>query len=379
MGMDVESLDPRAGDKGNPPMKPVAWVRLLLACALLSCAPPGRSAAEPVPDLSGRVDRLVQKHIKPDGPGAAVLVVYHGEVVHSKGYGLANLRKQSLVTPQTVFDLASVSKQFTAMAVLILHERGKLQLDDNVRKYLPELRPHKPGRPIRISDLLHHTSGLPEYVDLVDTAKATNEDVLKVIARRPLAHPTGTKHDYCNTGYALAALVVERASGKPFPEFLGDEVFGPLQLQHTSVCAGPPRGPNRAHGYSKSDDGKLEPAHGESPIYGDGSVFTTLEDMARWDSGLRTNKLVKAETLRLAWTPGRLDNGERFDYGFGWAIERTDGKLVVWHNGEWGGFTSYICRHVDDDLTVVVLTNRDGHDPAKIGDAIAELYLRRAK
>src|SRR5262249_44508005 len=162
----------------------------LLVLLLLGLAPAEGLAADAA-DLTGRVDDLVRKSIKPKRPGAAVLVVRHGEVVHSKGYGLAFLKDETPVTPQTVFDLASVSKQFTALAVLILHERGKLQLDDPVRKSLPELPRHRPNRPIRLSDLLHHTSGLPEYFDFVDTATATNEDLLKAVARRPPVRPPG--------------------------------------------------------------------------------------------------------------------------------------------------------------------------------------------
>jgi CubicO group peptidase (beta-lactamase class C family) len=350
------------------------WLGPWLASVLLAIAAGQGSTAETDADLSRQVDQLMQKRIRPKGPGAAVLVVRGGKVVHSRGYGLANLKDKTPVTPQTVFDLASVSKQFTALAVLILHERGQLSLNDEVRKYLPQLPPRRQSREPRVRDLLQHTSGLPEYFELVDTATATNEDVLRAVAPRKPAYPAGTKHRYCNTGYAMAALVVERASGQKFPAFMRREVFGPLHMDHTTVCAGPPRTPDRAIGYAR-EDGKLKPQQGESPIYGDGSVFTSLEDMARWDAGLRAARLVRPQTLRLAWTPGRLDNGKRFNYGLGWEMERNAGKLVVWHSGGWAGFATYICRHVDDGLTVVVLTNSEGRDPGKIGDAIAELHL----
>jgi CubicO group peptidase (beta-lactamase class C family) len=347
-----------------------------LACALLAVVAVRGLAAGAEADLSRRVDQMVHRPVKPNGPGFAVLVVRGGTVVHSRGYGLANIKDKTPITAQTAFDLASVSKQFTALAVLILHERGKLSLEDDVRKHRPELPARSQGRQVTVRDLLQHTSGLPDYSDLVDETRATNEDVLEAVVRHKRVRPAGNRHRYCNTGYVLAALVVERVSGKKLPAFLKQEVFGPLRMEHTTVCAGPARTPERARGYVRGAGGKLHPEPGLSPIYGDGSIFTTLEDMARWDAGLLAARLVKAETLRLAWKPGRLNNGKRFGYGLGWEMEPGQEKLVVWHSG---GFATYICRHVDDDLTVVVLSNCSASDSEALDDRIAELYLARDK
>src|SRR5262245_21949837 len=191
----------------------------LIAAVLLAQGP------SPAGSPSDRVDALIARHVKPNGPGCAVLVLRQGRVLHRKGYGLASVEHQAPVTPQTVFELASVSKQFTAAGVLLLVERGRLALDDDVRKHVPELPEFDPKRPIRITDLLHHISGLPEYLIGVFTAKEDparlkTADVPRLIAGKKLVFPTGTKWKYCNTNYALLALVVERVTGKKFSAFM---------------------------------------------------------------------------------------------------------------------------------------------------------------
>lgn len=317
------------------------------------------------------VDGAVGKVVKPDGPGCAVLVMKEGKVVHKKGYGLANLEHRVPITSETVFDLASVSKQFTAMTVMILHDRGDLSIDDDIRKHLTEFPEHDPKRPIRIRDLLNQVSGIKDYLNLLgkhkgDVNRLKNEGVLKLLLDEKLAFPTGTKWAYSNSNYCLLALIVERKTGKSFREVITKEIFEPLGMKRARVFDDATQViPNRAYGYGKRR-GEWTYQHSDLIMTGDGAVMLSLEDFALWDPA----KLVKKETLELAWTAGKLDDGKEHRYGFGWAV----GKGIVEHAGGWVGFRTYIVRYRETGLTVVVLANSNELDAAKLGREVAELY-----
>jgi CubicO group peptidase (beta-lactamase class C family) len=341
----------------------------------------GLVLAEPPPPQPS-VDDLVGRFIRPDGPGAAVLVLRDGRTLLARGYGLADVEKRVPVTPDSVFGLASLSKAFTAMAVMILHDRGRLDFDDDVRKHLPRLPEWDRQRPIRLADLLHHTSGLPDYFDLVfvqarNPHSATNADVLDVLTREPrLRFATGSRHQYCNSNYALLALVVEQVSGQKFSAFLHDEIFQPLGMRHTLVFDDPELAvKDQARGYRRRRPGAAEVDPALNLIVGDNNVLSTVRDLAAWDDALHNGRLVKPETLRLAFTPGRLDSGRAHPYGFGWVIERREGRPYIWHNGSWAGYRTFLGRWPEDKLTVVVLSNNDGLSPDRLGEQIAALYL----
>lgn len=342
----------------------------LLAAALLGQGP------MPAAGLSARVDQIVTQHVKPDGPGGAVLVLKHGKVLHRKGYGLASVEHQAPITPQTVFELASVSKQFTAAAVLLLADRGQLALDGDVRQFVPELAEHDPKRPIRINDLLHHTSGLPEYLREVLATRENPQrirlaDVPRLIAGKKLEFPTGTKWKYSNTNYALLALIVERVGGKKFSQFMKEEVFAPLGMSATLVLDDPETVvPHRATGYTASKLRGLLRNEQEFLILGAAGVRTSLDDFAKWDDAIRTGKLLKPETWKLAFTPGRLDDGKPHQYGCGWGI----GPGFVNHSGSWAGFRSFVMRFPAEELTVVVLSNDGAFPLIPVVNAIIELY-----
>lgn len=313
-------------------------------------------------DLSTAIDAIVEKHVEKGGPGAAVMVIKDGKVVHQKGYGMANVEHGVAITPKTVFELASVSKQFTAMGIMILHDRGTIGIDDDVRKILPELKEHDAKRPIRIRDLLCHTSGLVDYLGLLeefkgDPNKLKNEDVLKMLVDTKLEFATGTKWMYSNSNYCLLALIIERATKKTFRAFLTEEVFKPLGMESTTVFDDARALiKNRAYGYSKSRKG-LSYAHTDYVMTGDGCVMTSLEDFVKWDAGLREGKLVKAETLKQAFTSGTLDDGKEHGYGFGWGVDTHLKRRRLAHAGGWAGASTYIGRYVDDGVTIVVLSN----------------------
>lgn len=327
------------------------------------------------------IDAIVEKRVAKDGPGAAVLVMKDGKSVFQKGYGLANVEHAVPITPRTVFELASVSKQFTAMGILILHDRGELSVDDDARKILPKLPAYDPKRPILIRDLLCHTSGLVDYLTLLDKQpgdpdKLKNEDVLKILAGRKLLHPTGTKWDYSNSNYCLLALVIERVTKSSFGAFLRREIFAPLGMEKTTVFDDARAViKNRAYGYARTKNG-LAYAHTDYVMTGDGCVMTSLEDWVRWEGELREPKLVKVETLARAFTSGKLDDGTEHGYGFGWSVGVQRGRRLLSHGGGWAGVSTYVGRWPDEGLTVVVLSNLESFGAEAVAGRIARVMLQ---
>ena len=346
--------------------------------------------------LDAAIDRLVKKHgITADGPGISILIVQPGRPPFKKGYGLANLNEKKPITPQTLFELASVSKTFTATATLMLEERGKLSVNDDVRKYLPELPKYAPDRPIRISNLLQHTSGLPDYMQFDDVPARhkgfwVNEDYAKEFARQreefPLDFPTGQKYDYNNTNYMLLGLIIERVSKKSFGTFMRDEIFVPAGMKSTFVYESPQSVPKDrsaacAIGYEKKKKAwqaawGVPPARHESLLtVGDGAIWTNLDDMANWDAALRDYRLVKKATMERALKPSKTRDGETNDYGFGWQVYLDDeGRMNGFgHEGSWGGFETTFYRYLLANRTTVILSNRSTFDPDKFWDALNDV------
>jgi CubicO group peptidase (beta-lactamase class C family) len=347
-----------------------------------------RVKSETKEELAARVGALMAQWNAGDTPGAAILVVRDGQVLLSKGYGLSNIEGKAPIRPDTVFDLASVSKQFTAMAILILAERGKLSVDDPLSKFFPEFPAY--AQKITIRHILNHTSGLPDYMEALMTAgkidkqwkpggfEPTSADIIKVLAEQkaPRFMP-GAKFEYSNSGYVVLGQVATKAAGKPLPQFLKENVFEPLGMKSTLVAdETKPKIKNRAVSYG-SEAGKFVDAD-YTPlnlIYGDGNVNTTIEDMFKWDQALYTEKLVKKATLKQAFTSGKLNDGNETGYGFGWGIGRFGGLDVVAHSGGWAGFRTDIMRFPNERFTVVVLANWTHFRPADISRMIARIYL----
>ncbi|MCE9607431.1 MAG: beta-lactamase family protein [Planctomycetia bacterium] len=353
--------------------------RSCCSLAAVGFATRASAAADVEGEHSKQIDKVVHKNLKAGGPGIAVLVVSAGEIEHARGYGFADIETKRPITTRTPFDLASVSKQFTAMAVMILAEREQLTLRDDVRKHLPELPAFDEDRPIRILDLLHHTSGLTDYMELwtgtdAEFEKLPTLGVLKIAAKHKLGHKTGTQYEYSNTNYALLAILVERVAKMTFAKFQAKEIFTPLAMRDSFVYDGSVPHPNVIpRGYKRTDDG-VELVGSPNVIVGDGNQFSSIEDMAKWDLALRSHKLVSKQMQQRAYTPGKLDDGEAHDYGFGWTDASSDDHRAVSHDGSWAGTATYICRYLDDDLTVVILSNDDAFDVDALGDKIAEVY-----
>jgi CubicO group peptidase (beta-lactamase class C family) len=315
-----------------------------------------------------------------EGPGAAVLVMADGQLLHQGGYGLADLEERVPISGQTAFDLASVSKQFTAMGILILARRGLLSFTDDLREHLPEWPCPEEERPIRLLDLLQHTSGVPDYSSVWRGAREDfnlcNADYLEQLAAHPLDFPTGSQAEYSNSNYILLAEVLERCSGKPFRTFMAEEIFSPLQMHHTLIHDDHALViPHRARGY-KETDGAFESSDFPVILVGHSHQFTTIEDMGRWMAGLHTGRLVDPAELALAYTAGTLDDGQNHVYGFGWYHEQRCGRAALVHGGSWYGFRNLVCQFLADKLAIVVLSNNETFPVDTLVDRLAEVCFR---
>jgi CubicO group peptidase (beta-lactamase class C family) len=338
-----------------------------------------------------RMDSIVgNTGIGANSPGAAVLVIAGGKVVFRKGYGLARLKDKKPITPHTTFELASCSKQFAGAAILRLFERGKLALDDDVRKYLPELPQYDKKNPIRILHLARHSSGLPEYMDFPnvkgkDPKFLSNEDFVHEFARQrkkfPLYFAPGAKSRYTNSNYMLMALLVQRVSKGSFGAFLKREFFDPLGMKTARVYESrKARVPEPALGYRK-DKNRFQETWGPPPFrqetlltVGDGGVWTSLEDLAQWDAGWRLGKVLKPATVKRALVPSKTGDGKPNDYAFGWILNVDRGKLVrMSHAGAWSGFRTLVDRDLAAERTIVVLGNLGNIDPGAIGTPVEHL------
>ena len=331
--------------------------------------------------LTAELDDSLQKEFPDAQPGAAVLVRWHGEVLLEKCYGLANLEKKSPITPTSNFDLASVSKPFTAMAILILADRNQLRLEADVREHIPELPIYDASRPIRVEDLLHHTSGLWDYTECWETNPSaltdlTNDVILRSQRNHKLTFPTGTKFEYCNTNYALLPFVVSRVSKKPFADFLRDEIFQPLGMNRTVLMDDLKVSiPERTTGYRKSNSG-WEKTLLDVPAFGDGNVFSNLHDLGRWCEVIEKRSLVRPETWKRAFSAGKLDDGTPTDYGFGWFVRTRNEKPLWFHTGVWNGTRTFLGHWPQDELSIVMLCNTEQIDPKQVSERLVDRILK---
>lgn len=304
-----------------------------------------------------------------------VLIAEKGKVIYEKSFGIANEKTKQQLNSKTIFELASVSKQFTAMAIVLLEKQGKLSYNDDVIKYIPELSDYKG---ITIRNLLIHTAGLPDYMELAgekwDKSKiATNNDILQLFkAQKPAkVFEPNAKWEYSNTGYLILASVIERVSGKSYGDFLKQTIFSPLEMKNTFVYRRryePKKIDNYAEGYIYSDSLKRKILPDEigkdfyvvvlDGIVGDGMVNSTTEDLLKWDRALYSNKLINDKDRQLIFSSYKTTNEKDTDYGFGWKIENTQtfGKIAS-HSGGWAGYVTYIERHMDNDKTIIILQN----------------------
>jgi CubicO group peptidase (beta-lactamase class C family) len=317
---------------------------------------------------------MQQQHI----PGVAVLVSRRGQIVRAEGFGLANVELQAPVKPATIFQSGSVGKQFTATAVMMLVEEGKVSLEDRLTKYFPD--GPAAWKEVTVRELLSHSGGFGDYPERFDFRKDWTEDeLLKAVEAIPLAYPPGTKWAYSNLGYLTLGILIHKVSGQFYGDFLQARIFRPLGMETTRIISEADIIPNRSAGY-RLVKGELKNQEWVAPLVNttaDGSLYFSILDLAKWDAALYTEKLLKKSSLQLMWTPVKLKDGtpNKEGYGFGWFMEERQGHHVITHDGAWQGFKSDISRYVDDGLTVVVLANLAEADPSKISKGVAEVYL----
>lgn len=303
-----------------------------------------------------------------------VLIADKGDVIFEKSYGLADEESKQYLNPQTKFELASVSKQFTAMGIVLLEKMGKLKYDDNISKFIPELSFYKN---ITVRNLLIHTGGLPDYMELFEekwdkTKFAANQDIINLFAKHKpkVDFKAGKKFEYSNTGYALLGLIIERVSEKSFGQFLTENIFKPLEMENTFIYRSrfePQKVENYALGYVTDSLGNkvLPNSFGKEfytyyldGIVGDGMVNSTLEDLLKWDRALYSNILINEKDKETIFSSFKTKNGKQTNYGFGWRVGNNEkyGKIAN-HSGGWAGYTTFTERHLDNDKTIILLQN----------------------
>lgn len=311
-------------------------------------------------------------------PGLSLLVIKNDKIIRAEGFGLANVELQVPVKPESIFQSGSVGKQFTATAVMMLVEEGKIGLDDPLTKYFPDAP--ATWKDVTIRELLSHTAGFGDYPKNFDYRKDWTEDEeLKLIESIPLAYPPGTNWAYSNFGYVTLGILIHRVTGEFYGDFLQQRIFRPLGMNSTRIISEADIVPNRSAGY-RLVKGELKNQEWVSPVVNttaDGSLYFTTPDLAKWDAALYTEKLLKRSSLDLMWTPVKLKNGQpnKGHYGFGWFIEDRKGHRCIHHDGSWQGFETAIDRYVDDKLTVIALANLADSSPGKITEHVADLYL----
>jgi CubicO group peptidase (beta-lactamase class C family) len=327
-------------------------------------------------DATRRADQLMQKY-QGKVPGASLLVIKDGKPLVRLGYGMANMEQHEQASPATNYRLASVSKQFTAAAILLLAEDGRLKLDDSVRHWLPSL-PAMADK-VTLRQLLSHTGGLIDYEDLMPastTEQLNDNDVLRMLSATTKSYfAPGTAYRYSNSGYVLLGLVIEKASGETLPAFLQQRIFQPLHMDHTLMYVrGGPEVSHRAYGYSEQNGTwKRTDQDLTSATRGDGGIYSSIDDLAKWDAALYDDRLLSDASRKLAFSAHAKVVGEPYEasYGFGWRITGD----TLWHSGESIGFRNVIVRWPKQHLTVILLSNRNEPEPYQTALKIAQPFL----
>ena len=376
----------RKGRKGLAWVAKVGLMGLLCLAALPFCRAEG-----PVPEE--QINQIFAGLKSDGGPGGAVLVIRNGSIIFKRGYGVTDLRSRHRIDEHTNFRLASCTKQFTAMAVMLLVRDGRLRYQDRLTDIFPDFPEY--GKSITIRNLLNHTSGLLDYEDLMSKPAAgtppenipqiKDAGVLELLKQQKTTKfPPGTRWDYSNSGYAVLAMVVEKVSGQPFGDFLHDRIFAPLDMKQTVAYE---KGKNTvAHrAYGHTHEAGVWREMDQSPtsaVLGDGGVYSSLADLARWDRALAHYALLSEAEMEPAVIPVKVADGGVQEpdgtpaaYGFGWFLSPYRNRSRMWHYGETVGFRTTIQRLVQDKLTIIVLCNRDDVVPANLALKVADLFL----
>lgn len=370
----------------KPAMRAVTFLTAIIVLTLWQVATRGQAAPvaqapSPAPSVGEKVDAVFARWDSTGTPGCTVAVSVKGQVVLSRAYGMADLEHGAVMTPETILEAGSVSKQFTAAAVLLLARDGKLSLDDSPRKYVPELPDY--GVPLTIRHMLQHTSGLRDWGSIADlggwprTSRAhTHAHVLDIVSRQTaLNFKPGTDWSYCNTGYNLAAIIVSRVSGEPFAEFTRKRIFEPLGMTRTSWRDDYTRIlRDRAMAYSLRA-GVLSTLMPFENVHGNGGLLTTVGDLLRWNANLDSPKVGDTASVAEQERSGRLENGRETGYGLGLYSDTYKGVRQVYHSGSTAGYSAFLTRFPDQRVSVAVLCNVTAGAAGSYAHSVADLYL----
>jgi len=335
------------------------------------------AAAEKVePPIQQRIDEFVRAEmLRQKVPGVAVAIVNKGQVI-AKGYGFANLEHQVPVTDETIFQSGSLAKMFTATAVMLLVEDGKLSLSDPVTKFFKDAP--EAWRGISVRHLLNHTSGIPEYTTSTFNYREdyTEEELARFAYQQELEFPAGSRWKYCNTGYALLGIIIHKASGQFYGEVLAERVFKPVGMRTTRVISEADIIPHRAAGYHlvKAEIKNQDWIAPSLCTTADGSLYWSLKDLLAWDAAVKRRAVLKEESWHEVLSPARLNSGKTYPYGMGWFLDERGGKPLQSHGGAWQGFKTQFSRFLGDDLDIIVLANLAEAKPARLVDGIAAIF-----
>jgi CubicO group peptidase (beta-lactamase class C family) len=366
------------------------------------------TAQKAVAPSEQQIDAIFSAVTSPDASGLAAMIRKDGHTVYAKGFGVRDLRTKARIDSHTNFRLASFTKQFTAMAIMLLVHDGKLRYDQTLTEVIPGFADY--GKNVTIRNLLNHTGGLPDYEDLMDAAEKAkgraiwspdhqiqDDEVLALLEKESKAKfAAATSWSYSNSGYVVLGIVVAKISGEPYRDFLHARIFAPLHMDHTVVYQkGINEVSNRAVGHS-NDGGTFQETDqsSTSATLGDGGIYSNLDDLSKWDDALRNHTLLSAKEMSPALVPAKLANGsptlwptapnddnlhpgKPVAYGFGWFLDPYRGDERIWHTGSTMGFRTVIERFTRDNLTIVVLANRTDLDPESLALKTAELYLHK--
>lgn len=348
---------------------------LVFAAQLVAGVPAGETR------LAAEIDKVMGAVYKPGEPGAAIIVRRGGRTLFRKGYGLANLEHGIKVEPDMVFRLGSVTKQFTAVAVLMLAQQGKLSLKDEIGKYFPDFPTG--GRRVTIEHLLTHTSGITSYTDLAEWLPLlrndmTPEEIIAMSKDKPFEFAPGERWKYNNSGYIMLGAIIEKVSGRSYEDFVRENIFVPLGMTHSYYDHAERIIPRRVSGYDKDEQGFANASYlSMTQPYSAGSLASSVDDMALWNDAIFSYKLLKKEWLDRAFTPYKLTGGESTGYGYGWRIAELRGHRSLAHSGGINGFTSHVLALPDDAIYVALLTNStiESRQPKPLAIRIAEMVL----
>lgn len=378
-------------------MKSIILAVIIAACALMSIETESRGK----PSLAEQINAVFSNVAKPGEPGLAVIVRDRGNTLFEKGYGVREMKLQAPIDGKTNFRLASVTKQFTAMCVMMLVREGKLHYDETLSDVFPDFPAY--GKTITIRNLLNHTSGLMPYEEILEkqypntppgeVPQIKDAGVLAMMKQQTgTKFPPGTKWEYSNSGYAVLAMVIEKVSGKPFGTFLQERIFTPLHMTNTIAYEkGKNEVVNRAYGYSKKDAAWQQTDQSPtSAVLGDGGIYSSVDDLAKWDDALEHHTLLSERDMRPALIPVLVRppsgeeaptdaEGNKIMYGFGWFLDPYKGHARMYHDGDTIGSRTTIQRFTSDQLTIIVLCNREDLNPQALAEQAADIIFAGAK